>query len=421
MKKYIILFLLSFFVYSTYVYAYSEYGLSLSVSTQYTDNLYLTSSDKVDDWLSLFGFIFNANNMTKLRSLQFSYNFERAQYWRFPDNNTNRHFLNFSYSRRLSRKLGFNISSSYNFSEESIERNQDVFRERIGRRETYYRLNVGSNIDYNFARNSVLSIGSSINYLQNKDPNIEDARIYNEFMRITKGFSKYSFGVSFQSTQREMERTPQVNTWSYALTGSYNVAYNKSLSLSFSAERTQNYAPGINDYWVYNMQLNYSYQYSKDQQIGFSFGYYERKMDASKGGNSNGFSYSLNYVKQFRHSVFSVSGNGGYRYEYGESYNPGFTKYYLINMSISREITRTFSGSLSSMYRHEDFTDENSMADTYQFSAHLQKTLLKDLYLSTEYSYRKQSPSGHSFVPGYEENTIFLVLRYNVWRGRSLW
>ncbi len=400
--------------------SFQEYSIDLSASTQYTDNLYLTPTDKAEDYLSLFGFNFSTLRSEKTHSLNFNYAFNRAQYWRYPENNTNRQNFSLGYQQNLSPKLALNFSSSYNFSEEPIERNREVFRERTGKRSTYYRFGASAGLSYNFAPQSFLSLGANLNYLQNKDPDIEDSRIYAEFIKFTRSFTRFFMGFGFKGTQREMETTPQVNTWGYDLTTGYHLAHNKNISATFSAERTQDYALGSNDYWVYNFSVSYTYQPTKDQQWSFSLGYYKRDSDGEKGSN-NGWTYSLNYGKRFRRTSFSVNGSGGYRYEYGEAENPGFTKYYMLSSSISRELSRTLSASVTGMYRHEDFVDESRMDDTYGFSAGLHKQVFKKLSLSAEYSYRKRSPSGKNPEEGYEENVVNVSLTYQFWRGRSLW
>lgn len=401
-----------------------EYSLDLSASTEYTDNLYLTQTDTVEDWMSLFTADFSATHSARLHSIIFNYEFTRAQYWRFPENNTNRHSLSLNYNQNLSQRLALGLGISYYKSEEPIERNPEIFRERIGQREQYYRINIFHNISYNFAPGSVLELGANINYLQNESPETEDSRIYSEFIKITKDFTSFFVSMGFRGSQREFETSPQVNTWGYDLSAGYHIAHNKDLSLTYTAERTQDYGPGVNDYWVYNIQTTYTYRPSPDQTYYCSVGYYKRVSDDSS-GDDNGLTYSLGYAKKFRRTTFTLDGSGGYRYEYGEAENPGFTKYYLISASISHQFTKTLSGSLQGMYRNENFKNENREEDTYSFSLSLQKQLLKKLFLSADYSYRKRDSSGTNtgniLDESYEENVVHVTLTYQFWRGRSLW
>ncbi len=424
MKRIILSILLAWGVFvSSALAEKQEYSIDVSASTEYTDNLYLTETDTVEDWSSLFSANFSAIHSNKLRSIIFNYEITRAQYWRFPENNTNRHNLSLDYNQDLAKHLALGLGISYYKSEEPIERNPQIFRERIGQRKQYYRINISHNISYNFAPGSVLELGASINYLQNESPEMEDSRIYDEFIKITKDFSPFFVSLGFRGSQREFERSPQVNTWGYDLSTGYHIAHNKDLSLTYTAERTQDYGPGVNDYWVYNIRTTYTYRPSPDQTYHCSVGYYKRVSDDSQ-GDDNGLTYSLGYAKKFRRTTFTLDGSGGYRYEYGEAENPGFTKYYLISASISRQFTKTLSGSLQGMYRNEDFKNENREEDTYSFSISLQKQLLKKLFLSADYSYRKRDSSGAStsiFDESYEENVVHVTLTYQFWRGRSLW
>ncbi len=415
-----IIYFLTFLLWSGMAWAERHfYSIDLSASTEYTDNLYLTENNKKDDWTSLFGGSFSASRASRISELSFEYDFERAQYWRYPKNNTNRHAFNLSYFRALSKRLNFSLNNNYYRSEEPIERNEEVFRERKGKREPYYRYTASTRLSYEFWRKSSLEVGVSLNYLQNKDPDVEDSRIYNEFIKINKDFVRYFASLGFMFTQREFETEKPVNTWGINSSLGYRIAHNKHLSLNFSAERTQEIGPEGEDYWTYNTNLAYTYSPTPDQTYGCSVGFYYRKVDGSSDKNK-GFTYNLNYAKNYRHTTFSVSGSGGYTYEYGEAENTGFTEYYLISGSVSHQFTRTLTGVVSASYRIEDFKQEENRTDkTYFFSASLRKQLLKKLFFSIDYSYRKADSDQEN--ESYTENVVTLKLTYNLWQGKSLW
>ncbi len=419
MKKYLFSFLILLLLPGASQAEKHFYSVDLSASTEYTDNLYLTEEDKEEDWTSLFGGRFSASRSSRISDLSFQYDFERAQYWRYSKNNTNRHSFTLSYFRSISKHINFSFSNNYYRSEEPIERNEEIFRERKGKRETYYRYTASGHLSYEFWKDSALDLGASLNYLQNKDPTVEDSRIYSEFIRIHKDFTRYFASLGFTFTQREFETENPVNTWGINSSFGYRLAHNKHISLNFSAERTQEIGPDAEDYWTYNSNIAYTYSPTIDQTYGCSLGFYYRKADGSSDKNK-GITYSLNYAKHYKHTSFSISGSGGYTYEYGEAENNGFTEYYLINGSISHQFSRTLSGSLGAYYRIEDFKQrENKQTKTYSFSAGLHKKLLKKLSLSVDYNYRKADADVER--DSYTENVITIKLVYNLWQGKSIW
>jgi len=395
------------------------YSLDLMASTEYTDNLYLTKNDKEDDWTSLFGGTFSASRSSRISELSFRYAFERSQYWRYTENNTNRHTLNLGYLRHLAKHVSFNVTNTYYRSEEPIERNPDVFRERKGKRDPYYRYTGAVSLAYEFDPKSNLQLGASLNYLQNEDPDTEDSRIYQQFIRLRKGFTRYFVSLGLEFTEREFETSPQVNTWGVRYAVGHQIAHNKEVSLNFSSERTQEMGPGGEDYWTHRGDISYTYSPTPDQTYGASLGFYYRKVDGSS-DKDKGLTYSLSYSKSFRHTTLSLSGSGGYRYEYGEAENTGFTEYYLIQAAVSRQFTRTLTGFANGSFRVEDFKQQEDRTDkTYTASLGLSKQLLKRVHFSIVYSYRKADSDLDR--ESYTENRVVAKITCNLWQRKSLW
>ncbi len=395
-----------------YYYALRFWGSSL-----YTDNLYLTEDNKEDDVNSNLGLSFSADKATRVSDLLFNYSLSRSFYWQNSDDSAFRHNLSLSYFRDLSKRLSVSLSSNYYRTEESIEPNEQVFRERRRSREPYYRFNGDLSLDYEYAKDSFFSAGLRLNYLQNEDPNIEDSRIYTEYFSLSKDFTWWFLKGELSFTQREFETERPVNTWGANISLGYKLAHNKHISFGASAERTQNIGPNEDDYWAYNFNISYAWQVTKTQAYHFSVGYYFRDSDM-RGKENEGITFSVDYSKKFKLTTFSVRGSGGYRYEYAEAQNTGFTEYYNISFSLSRDLTRSLALTSSCFYRIEDFKQrESGQEKTYGLSLGLQKQLTKRLSLSASYSYRKAD----SDLPGndYDVNSIFLSINYLFWQAKE--
>ena len=393
------------------------YLLNLDFFTEYNDNIYLVDSDEEDDVISGVEISFSGDRSTRISDLSFGYNLSRVFYWQESDNSAFRHYLFLNYNRYLSRNLLLEFDSSYYRTEESIEPSEEVFRERRQSREPYYRINSSLTLSYEYLQDSFIKLGFRVNYLQNEDPFVEDSRIYTEFISITKDFVWWFAGLDFDFTQREFETTEPVNTWGVGSKVGYKLAHNKDIYFRFAAERTQNIGYEDKDYWTYNFSLNYRWRPEKDQEYHFSAGYYVRDEDGS-GKENEGYTFSVSYIKKFKHASLGIKGSGGYRYEYGEAQNTGFTEYYLINLNYNQNLSRTLSFAASAFYRTEDFKDRNSEdEDTYGISLALKKQFTPKLSGSLRYSFR----AADSDYPNedYTVNTIIFTLNYSFWQSKT--
>ncbi|OAG27936.1 porin family protein [Thermodesulfatator autotrophicus] len=391
------------------------YSLSLFLDNEYTDNLYLDKEHKEDDFVSNAGFLFSAARSSRVSSMNLSYSLSRSFYWSQGENDSFRHNLSLGYNRSLTKKLSFDFRSIYYRTEEPIEPDREVFEERLGKREPYYRINSSANISYEYWKNSFIKAGLSINYLQNEDPTVEDSRIYNEFVSISKDFVKYFSELRLSTTQREFETTAPVETWQISFSQGYKLAHNKNVSFRFSFDKTQDKDPQGEDYKTYNISLMYAWQPTKTESYHFSLGYFWKNSD-DKGNDEDGISFSVAYTKRYKLTTYSVSGSGGYRYQYGEAQNEGFTKYYDLSLSASHKISKKMTGTINLIYRWED--DQEEIKKTYGFNCSLSRTITKNLSASLTYSYRQVDSDNPN--DEYEVNSLFFKINYLFWQGKGL-
>ena len=395
----------------------SGYFLNFLSSHEYTDNLYLTDKNEKDDFVSLFGLSFVADKQFQVSYLNLDYSLSRSFYWQHSGNNAFRHSLKLDYLRALTKKLSLDFKSNFYRTEEPIEKNEEVFREHKYKRETYYRYLGSLSVSYQFNPGFALSVGTSLNYLQNKNPSSEDSRIYSQFIRIKKEYIRYFAIGGLHFSQREFEDTPQTNTWGIDASLGYKIARDKDVSLNFTIDRTQEMGPYSEDYWAYKGDIQFGYSPTPDQRYWVSVGYYYRDQDNSS-DDDNGLTYSVNYAKEYQHTRIVLSGSGGYRYEYGEAENNGFTEYYLAGLRVIHEFSRTLMSEAGISYRYEDFKDEDRTDKTQELYLMLKKMFSKKAYVSLTYNYRHNNSDKD--LESYTENLIQVFFIYNFWHGQSI-
>ncbi len=414
----LLIFVFMFVFFNVSSFAYKEtYFVTLYGDTQYSDNIYLSNTDEEDDVITNLGLIFVADRTSRVSDLKFEYNLGRSFYWQKSSNNAFRHNCSLLYSKELSKKLSFSWVGNYYRTEDVIEPDEEVYRERK-KREPYYRISSSFRMSYEYLKDSFVSFGGNINYLQNKDPSVEDSRIYSEYFSFSRSFTKFFVQVKFLFFQREFEQTAPVETYSNFWSFGYRLAHNKHISWDFSADRTQDKDPSGEDYWSYSVGISYVWNPEKDQTYYFRLGSYFRKVDG--GDKDKGLTFAVNYLKRYKHSSFSVSGSGGYRYEYAEANNRGFTQYYNISFSYQYQLSRYLDLRSSIFYRIEDFKERQSKeTETYGFNISLNKRLTKNVTASLGYSYR-EADSDFS-EDEYCVNTVIATISYTgeIWKGKE--
>ena len=103
-----------------------EFTPGISVRGAYDDNIYLRSTDKIDDYISAVTPSIDLDLQAEKTELSLHYAPSFVFYIENSDYDTTRHSANLALVQNLTQNMDFNLTNTYYKSEESMEFSDDV-------------------------------------------------------------------------------------------------------------------------------------------------------------------------------------------------------------------------------------------------------------------------------------------------------
>jgi hypothetical protein len=338
-----------------------EFTPSVSLDTQYDDNIYLYNANEESDWITSLspGIIFSITSQKNSLSLNYSPSFVR--YKERDDNNTTRHSASLSFNQSLSQRLEFNISDTYIKSEDPIEGTEGIISVRTTRN-IYSRNSAEANFRYNFGASNLFELGYRHSLLENDDPTIDDGTEEDPYASYLYWFNtKHGLELNAGYTKADFTRD-DTSIPDDDYTGStqgigYRYRYNPHSTVFMHYDYTDRDFDGFtSDYEVYEGTLGFEKTVSEDMSYNISAGYFIRKNDLDE--DDNGFNADISLTKTMNRGSLNISGSSGWDEAYLEAENRGFTKYQSVTSTFNYQATANLSNHISLSYRQDK--DEES-------------------------------------------------------------
>jgi hypothetical protein len=398
---------------------------SLTVSEEYTDNLFLTEEDQEPEFLTVVspraGFSVGAQRSAWELSYAPGFTF----YDQHEELNTVRHSASLSGKHQLSQHLNLTLADRFNRTEEPSRRldytmgNQDSeepipLEERIDytirtSREPRYTNDALARLNYRFGAEDRVYAAFNNRIFQDENPEGEDSERYTpsagfEYWLDSKnglqGDVSYTRGF-FEEQTDDLHNVEGDLRYSHRfdrfLTGFTEYAHLYS-----------GFDDSDDDYHVYNPSAGARYTFARDANLELSLGYFiqERK----EGDNESGVTANLDVDKDWsnRRWAFRLSGSSGYEQTYFGSENLGFTQFYQARGALEYSFTKYLRSSLRADYRYSKYLDVDPEREDHVASANggltYQATQWMTLSLSDTY---RIVDSGKEFGD-YQENRVVL-------------
>jgi hypothetical protein len=363
---------------------------SVSLDTQYDDNIYLENANEESDWITSFSPGIFLNIYSQKNSFSLNYSSSIVRYKERDDNDTVRHSASIIFNQSLSQNLEFMISDTYLKSEEPLETTENI----IGVRRTrypYQRNNGDVSMRYSFGPSNLFEIGYSHSLLENEDITINDGIEENPYANYLYWFnSKHGLELNAGYTKADFSRDdnlPPEDDYSGLTQGiGYRYRYNPNSTLFIHYDYTdRNFKGSAIDYKVYEGVLGLEKKISQDLSYNVSAGYFIRKNDLDE--NDNGFNADISLTKTINRGSFNFSGSSGWDEAYLEAENRGFTKYQSITSSFNYQVTENLSNNISVSYRQDkDETEISRKSKTLSTWYGWSWAFLKDYSMSLDYT-----------------------------------
>jgi hypothetical protein len=148
---------------------------------------------------------------------------------------------------------------------------------------------------------------------------------------------------------------------------------------------------GRDDYVVHSANFGLSHGFTPNLSASLSGGYYYQ--DNQRRDDNEGFLGDGSITQAFPNGSFSINASGGYRQQYIQAENLGFSEYFLVGASVDYQLTEKLSGLLSGSYSRDDYKEAlltNRIDERWNGGIDLTYTLSSWASASLSYDYREE-------------------------------
>jgi hypothetical protein len=389
-----------------------------SASQEYTDNVFLSSKNEEDDWITIVSAGFTAAALGKTGGLEVSYDPAYIKYYDFDENDTWRHNANLHGWSDMTKKTRFDVWNSFLRTEDPLDeedilglRDGDVTQEgdttiRKNRR-TYYRNTARSRLSYQFGKDDSVYAGFLYGLLRNNDSQEEDNDRYQPSVGLNYWFGP-RFGIESNATYTKAnfdqdsdfigDGTDDFDNYA----GSIRFIARTKTRFSVFAQHNQIYRDfdgDSNDYMVYAPSAGFSYAVEKGLNLRLGAGYFYQDVDNDEDEQGLFGNGQIDKMWSYRRGSINLTALTGLEQNNFGSENVGLLERFAALQGSARyDFTRTLSGDLSGRYRYSDVVgtaDQDSNDDTgkkvhrYRAGAGLTFNPLKWMGIRLGYTFNK--------------------------------
>ena len=382
----------------------------ITVSSGYTDNVFLNAQDPQSDFITTFTPGFTTQLLSRHMGAELSYDPGYAVYADFNEKNNWRDSANLRAWAELSEDSMLEISDTFLRTEDPLSWEAIEFmREEtvtIGEaptvrkgREPYINNLANVTFSHEFTPSSNLALGYTHRLLDNEDPTIVSNQSHNpffnlayrptvrfgivphvEYLRATYDDNIGDFSNWLGALRLEYKFTRHLEGFfQYAHTArDYDRDYNFSLQIG-----------RFEDFHVYDPSVGVAWQLSQAFTLNGWTGYFLQNMAESK--DLGGYYVGGDITWEAEHQKISLEASNGYdRADLGTE-RLGLTQFVRVMATGSYEFSRHFSGQVSIYYRENEYVQ--TLIDRkdryYGVRAAVEYQIFKWMFISLEYGHNQ--------------------------------
>jgi hypothetical protein len=445
---------------------------SVSVKTEYTDNVDRDSEDPEHDFITSISPALSLDLLGKSAGMSASYSTSKVYYSRKPQEDDYwRHQFKVNAYSQLTKHTNFTIDGSYLQSQDEADTENpfdsietDYTRRKGNYEYRTYTANTG--LDYQFGEKDSLGLGVGIGGTENEDPTLNDSfyyrpsvdfsywvtsqwgmelsgfykrgifdtsdevasvsdeddfEDYSGYIKFIRSFNRQLDGnvkYTFTKTIRTVREDENEEKRSHDVSIGYDYALDENTSYGVSVGATLVEETGEED----ETGLSASFDFSKDFQPDMSFSVLAGYSIVEKSGRDGetGLYGSLNFSKRFERGDIGINASSGYEYNYFGAEDLGLTYYVGGGLTGGYDLTRRLSANAYADYRYSKYLDQTPERKDHRYLAgcNLSYQLLKWLYANAGYTFSTTESSDDE--NDYMENRVYVSLTatkgFLIWR-----
>lgn len=387
------------------------WGTRITFSQTYDDNIDLAPDNEESDWITTVGPGLTLAVLFGETEINLDYDLRFSFYLKNDENNGARHSLTLSGLKDIpiAEHWTLDLGNDFIVSEDPLEISEQTTSTQRSR-DRYYSNRANARLNHQFSEEGSFRFGFLHRLYITDDPDSEDSQEFRPGAGIQYRFSLrqgLSLGYEYARatfTEESDDFDKHVGTTIY----SYRFSQRTSANLSYTYESTD-FDGDSEDYSIHSGRLNFSQQITENTSWSLSGGYFYR--DRERSSNDDGFDGSASLSSKFEKGslTFELSA-GGYREQYIEAENLGFSRYYRVSVAFGYQLMEKLTTTISGFYQRDEYIDITPERDDdlWQGRIALGYSLLPWLSSSLSYQYRRldSTESEEEFI----DNRITLTL-----------
>jgi len=406
----------------------SKFHPYMDFQETYTDNLDLTNSHRIEDWITRIapGIRFStlparATVPGQIREApiepsgaELDYQAGFVSYAKNSEDNYISHDARVRAWYTFDQRLTVNVRDYFTKSNETRERSLEGgvpsatrYLSGVRRdRSVYYRNVFEPSVGYQFTHDSRLDVGYRNNIYESRSPLYEDSQenfinpVLTHWFNIRNGII-----LDYGFTNGEFERSPDFNA--HRARGRYIYRFNPRTSIfgEYVYENRNFDEPGI-DYEVHNPSVGLEHAFTATLSGHIQGGYFWQN---PKGRSSvTGATYEAGLTKAGERTTYSFLFQGGYTQDFFTAENLGFTRYHRVVGTITQRLGERMTGGISATLERDEFPLLDRRDWVWVAGGNFSYEPFRWLVLSLDYYHQENT----SNLPDYQymENRVMLTV-----------
>lgn len=400
----------------------------LTVGVEYTDNIFLTPTNEVDDFITTTGLSLTGQILGRTAGLELTYN---PSFSAFADNS------DFNFWRHAGRlytwndlRRGTRISLSNDYLETENPRDTSIdfapdepaegptIGEDLNRRgRTRYRQNATEGrFSHQYGARNIFYTALTYSFLEDIDTSpatpVADYKVLSPSMGITQWFTQ-RWGFTLDGFYSHRDYEDQNDREEY--TGNFRLmhAFTRTLSGYVAYRHTALYFDQDidDDYQIYYPSVGFQYEFQQDASISIGAGYFIQDFKTRE-SNEEGFVVDSSLFKRwrFRSGSIDFTGGSGYRIDDTGSEDRGLNIYYQGRLGFLYNLTTRLAATAYGSYRYDDYPNDtpDRSDQTLNAGAGLRYQALQWMNVGLTYNFRQRASDLRA--EEYTENSVMLTI-----------
>jgi len=376
----------------------------VSVSEEYSDNIYLTQEDPHADFITTVTPGFTAQLLTRRSGVELSYDPGYAMYADHSENDTWRHDASLRAWMEFSRETRLEISDRFLRTEDPLSGEDiDILRQqqaalgqaptvRVGR-QPYTTNEASVSLQHRLGRDSSVDLGYAYRLLDNDDPLILDNQSHNAFAGLAY-WPSIRWGIEPRVEYLRGIYEDEVGSFDNWM-GGLALVYRFSRHLEAFVQYMHTYrdydldVPEADDFQAYDPSMGVRYQLSEAIRMSGTAGYFLQ--DNRHRSSEGGYYFEADGTYDMERMRFGLEAGHGYDRAELEAENLGLTRYTRFLVRGEYDVTRYLNVDASAFYRKSEYLDrpEGGVDDFYGAALGLDYQVLEWMFIRLEYGYNR--------------------------------